>query len=135
MKNKVLPNELVTGIESIDNQHIELFVTIDNIFLTLNTSDAEGELERLFDFLINYTEKHFKAEEKEMLKHHYPYFTEHKMEHENFKNSVTELKDKKTMSSGKTELIRTAINEVRSWLVNHVLDTDIKMAIYLKNKL
>ena len=84
---------LVTGNELIDSQHKELIERIN--LLLKSCEDAQGKVKavKMLDYLLDYTEFHFSAEEKLQEEISYPGLKEHREKHEEFKSAVKELQE------------------------------------------
>lgn len=126
---------LLTGVESIDRQHKELF---DRINAILENSKSKGReaTQRAISFLEDYVVSHFRDEENSMNKYGYPGYLAHKKEHEDFIKNFSELKKKigNSISQFNGELLMTIDTEkvLGSWWVNHINKADKAMAAFLK---
>ena len=56
----------MTGVISVDHQHKELFRKVNAFHAAMMEGKAREELGRLLDFLAQYTQQHFRDEEKFM---------------------------------------------------------------------
>lgn len=129
------PEELKTGIDELDRQHMTLFLMIDDIdHHTKNDSD-EHYISDLVHFLKSYVDVHFKTEESYMEKAKYPHMAEHKKIHDAFIEEVETLYKNLSDPIAKITIEEETIDTIKSWIINHVKHTDINMATYLKEKL
>jgi len=123
-------NEYSVGIEEIDNQHKGLIIVINELFSLMSEGKAQSKLIDIFDYLTDYTKKHFKAEEDMMLKYSYHEFDQHKLEHINFIDKLSELKE--DYISNKITISLEILNFLKDWLINHILITDKKYSKHIK---
>lgn len=125
-------NNLLTGVEMIDNQHKELFSRFDTLLTACNQGKGKEEVMRLLQFLDDYIKEHFDAEEKLQLKHSYPQYAEHKAQHVTFVADVDHLK-KQFLNEGATLPLVIQTNQALvSWLIKHISNVDVAFARYLK---
>jgi hemerythrin len=129
------PEELKTNIEEIDRQHMTLLFMVDDLIEKLDTEYEDQTIVDMLNFLKSYVDIHFKTEEKYMKKSNYKNYENHKIIHDNFRNEVYALYAKLSNSVEKIDLNKETINSVKDWIINHVKNTDIKMAKFLKEKL
>ena len=125
---------LETGHEKIDEQHKQLFVTLNTIIEESEQGRGKDEIYKTLDFLSQYTIMHFMTEEKLQKEYEYPDYAIHKKSHEDFRATVKELTNTLIEKGPHKELIDTAAKTVGDWLINHIKGSDIKMAAYLKSK-
>jgi hemerythrin len=113
------------SIDEIDNQHKKLFdvlnILIENKELSIHSKIITNTLTKL----VEYANYHFQTEEKYMLKYDYPEYELHKKEHIEFIKKTGQL-CMSTMEGNKMVPIELLIF-LESWLVNHILNTDMKL--------
>lgn len=121
-------DELKTGISAIDEQHQQLFETINRL------NDLKKDKESFLRILIElhtYVSEHFKTEEEYMLYVDYPDYKAHKLAHdefaENYKKTLLNFKGE----NGILELAPALIELVENWLLTHYKNEDVKMAAFL----
>ena len=83
-------DDLLTGIESIDEQHKSIFEKANDIF-DLGEKSKWQEVEKVFIFLMNYAINHFYEEERIMIEHSYDNFIKHRMGHNYFVEELYKL--------------------------------------------
>ena len=123
---------LVTGNELIDSQHKELIERIN--LLLKSCEDAQGKVKavKMLDYLLDYTEFHFSAEEKLQEENQYPELAAHKEQHEKFTKAVDELREMLEEEEGPTDAFVAAVNKnVVEWLLNHIQICDKKVAAFV----
>ena len=125
---------LETGHLRIDNQHKQLFNTVNNITDLTEQGKGKEEINKTVEFLVSYTVMHFDGEEKLMEIYHYPDYPNHKDIHTNFKNKVGELSKRLAVEGPTDEVMKTLASTVGDWLIIHIKGEDIRMAAYIKSK-
>ncbi|ATB70448.1 hemerythrin family protein [Sulfurospirillum diekertiae] len=116
--------------ELLDLQHQELF-DLANTVQGLDPNNADKtELSKLFKQFFDYMAKHFKEEEAYMQSIDYPLFEHHKKFHESIILGMTKiLKEKK----GIVELQKSMKMIAQKWLVEHILENDLKIEKWRKS--
>ena len=114
----------------IDLQHQELF-ELANAAQRLDPNNAnKAELSKLFKEFYDYMAKHFKEEEAYMQSLDYPLLEKHKKFHESIIDGMTKiLKEKK----GVVELQKSIQMIAKKWLVEHILENDLKIEKWRKS--
>jgi hemerythrin len=129
-----LDKSLETGHEKIDEQHKQLFDTINRIMQASEQGRGKDEIYKTLDFLSQYTIMHFMMEENLQKQYGYPDYLQHKQYHDGFKATVKEMINTLIEKGPVKELIDTAAKTVGDWLVNHIKGNDINLAAYIKSK-
>ena len=123
---------LVTGNEVIDGQHKELIEKINKLVKCVEEGGGKLEAIKMLDYLADYTEFHFGAEEKLQEEVGYPGIKEHKQKHEEFKSSIKELYEMLEEVEGPTDAFVQAVNKnVIDWLYGHIKGFDCSVASYI----
>ena len=91
--------------------------------------DAPEYIEALLDELISCTIWHFRHEERLMILYKYKGFEEHKAEHIELIDSVSELQQK--FQQENRLLTEEHIDYLSHWLTEHILGQDMKLGFYL----
>jgi hemerythrin len=125
---------LESGHEMIDNQHKQLFASVNDLLDKCTAGKGKDELSASLDFLTDYTIKHFFDEEKLQQSYNYPEYQKHKQYHDAFKNVVRDLKVRLIMKGPTDELIKDVHTQIGDWLITHIKGNDIKLAAYIKAK-
>lgn len=116
------------GLEEIDDQHRTLLETINKIWVSIVQKSERAVVLGLVEELERYTIAHFAAEETFMRVANYPFFAEHKKEHQHFIARVAEEK-RRAIETGTLSL--DLMHFLRDWLIEHILVSDKKYADYL----
>jgi len=125
---------LETGNAKIDEQHKQLFDTINTIIKESEQGRGKDEIYKTLNFLNQYTIMHFKTEEDLQKEYGFPGYEAHKKFHDDFRAKVKDLTNTLIEKGPVKELIDTAAQTVGDWLVTHITGNDIAMAAYLKSK-
>lgn len=129
----VFDKSLETGNELIDTQHQELIARVNKLTGSLETGREKNVAIQTLDFLMDYTEFHFSAEEKLQEEAGYPELAAHKVQHAAFVKAVDELKEMLEEEEGPSDAFVDAVNKnVVEWLKNHIQICDKKVADYVK---
>lgn len=128
-------NSLVTGNDIIDSQHKELIEKINKLVDCVEQGGGKLEAIKMLDYLADYTEFHFGAEEELQEKVGYPGLAEHKVKHEDFRQTVKELHEMLEEMEGPTDAFVEAVNKnVIMWLYGHIKGFDCSIATYINMK-
>ena len=127
----VFDETLVTGNKMIDAQHKELIGKIADLEEACETHRDKATAVKLLNYLADYTDFHFAAEEKLQEEIAYPGLEEHKAKHEEFKHAVEDLHEMLEEEEGPTDAFVKALNEtVTDWLFRHIKGFDRSVAEY-----
>ncbi|MCI5943425.1 MAG: hemerythrin family protein [Eubacterium sp.] len=122
---------LITGNDTIDNQHKELIDRISKFVHSCEDgADIATSLEML-DYLKEYTSFHFSAEEKLQEDVSYPGLAEHRKKHEEYKATLealsSSLKEKGADANTSEEIKESVVD----WLFNHIKVFDRSVAEFI----
>jgi hemerythrin len=118
-------------IESIDDDHKGLFRIINQLFDAISHGKSKENLSEFLVQLLDYTKTHFKREEMYFSTTNYPDFFEHRLQHEFFIEKIEDLK--KQFDRGDQQISVKLISFLSDWLTNHILVSDKRYMIHLKN--
>ena len=121
-----------TKIEMIDDQHKKLFELINDFYNNIANGATSESILKLIDGMKRYTVLHFSTEERYMKQLCYPDFQEHKKEHDDFVSKVYALESK--IKNGTTIISFEITNFLRSWIKNHINNTDKKYTEFFLEK-
>ena len=126
-------DNLVTGNEMIDSHHKELIDRINKLLDSCEQSNEKAVAVRTLDYLSEYTDFHFSAEEQLQREIDYPGFAKHKEQHDAFKQTIKELEEMLEEEEGPSDAFVEAVNKnVVEWLKNHIQICDKKVADFVK---
>jgi len=127
----VWQDDLNTGVEVIDRQHMRIVEMLNHLHATQKSLErvAVGEV---IDELIDYTLSHFAFEEELMEEAGYPFCAAHKRVHEVFIKRVSEYRMRFEAGEDITDELR---NMLSRWLFNHIRGDDKAYAEQVKRHL
>ena len=119
------------GHKRIDFEHqifVDLIVKIDD---AVKNKQDKNYIERLLNELQAYATFHFISEENIMYSINYPDFEIHKKHH----NELLDKYNQKLMEIALDEQkVEDLIAFLKSWFINHTLNEDKKIAMFVKGK-
>ena len=134
MKEITWTNDLSVGIELIDGQHKILIKHLNDLSQSLESGEGQAKIATTLDFLIDYTEFHFTAEEKHMAINSYSELENHKKMHEGFKTTLTNMEED-LKEEGATQALADSIDTLLvKWLFEHIRMIDVSFGKFLKQK-
>ncbi len=119
-----------TGVPVIDDQHKNLIKLINDLYEAQKKGQGQLVIGNILDNLVDYTQKHFTAEEQLFENTAYPQIEDHKKEHAYFTGRINEFKS--DQKSGNIILSLKTIDFLKDWTINHILGTDKEYTPYLK---
>lgn len=133
MKPFELTEDMLTGIEKIDNQHRKLLSWAN--FLTFDDADTTAhKVTETLDNLQGYVAYHFQTEEEEMDRHKYDQMEKHKNQHVRLMNEVNELFSRaKGKEADKGTLVELQYM-LTDWIQFHIKEWDQPFAAFVKNR-
>lgn len=124
---------LETGNELIDTQHKELIDRVNRLTGECVPGTEKRTAVATLDFLLDYTEFHFSAEEGLQKAIEYPELASHQAEHVKFKAAVGDLRTMLEEEEGPSEAFVDAVRKnVEEWLQNHIRTWDRAVAEYAR---
>lgn len=125
-------SEYETGVEKFDKQHQQLFKLINKLYVSMKNHGSKESLESILTELAEYTDYHFKEEEKAFDQFHYPGTQQHKVLHEKLVSQVLDFIEK--FSSGQAAVDFNLLSFLQDWLNVHIKEEDVKYGKHLKHK-
>lgn len=121
------------GDKQIDDDHKHL-VTLINAFETA----IEGKIDykrvvRILLGLAEYTAEHFHREEEAQIRIGYPYHDTHRESHRSVLRKLRAIVDEFAEAHNdhdRDRLIRGLIGFLREWLIDHIIQSDLRMRPY-----
>jgi len=127
-------NSLSIGVKLIDEQHKMLIKRLSDLSRAIEMSQGEVETAKTLDFMVDYTDFHFSAEEKHMMEQNYPGLEHQKLQHAEFKGHLKQLIED-FEEEGPTKALGTSINVfLLNWLIKHIKGVDLKFGEFLNEK-
>lgn len=124
----------LTGIDRIDEQHKVLVNTLNEANARLSSHVTRPLLEQITRDLLSYALYHFETEELLMREYGYAEHSaaeqaQHLQEHRGFSQQVVTLRD--GLRDGNLVTREALLAFLNNWLLNHILNTDKKLAAFL----
>ncbi len=119
------------GYKEIDDQHKKLVDMINDLYASFIQGKADETIENILTEMINYTDYHFKIEEKYFEKYNYSDTKLHKEQHQGFVDKVTDFYN--DYKNGNVTISYDVMDFLRKWLLNHILISDKKFVNEFKN--
>lgn len=128
-------NSLLTGNKVIDEQHKEWIGKINELLSSCECGDCKVKAIKTLEYMADYSEFHFREEEKLQEEAGYPGLEAHKRKHDEFRKVVDELHEMLREEEGPSEAFVEAVKKnVVDWLYNHIKAFDCSVAAYINMK-
>lgn len=124
---------LSLGIRELDDQHKKFISYVNKLNNIIARGKTDNLLAPLFYELFEYSQIHFRLEEKLMSDHNYPLLEEHKKEHQDLSKELDKLYDK--YNHKVINVTSEMMVFLKNWLINHITDSDMKFKPYLKGNI
>jgi hemerythrin len=125
---------LSIGIKLIDEQHKSLIIKLNDVSSAIENGLGQREITKTLEFLSEYADFHFSAEEKHMKENSYPGLEQQKVEHQEFMDTLSNL-EQVFEEEGSTSALSDAINNfLFNWLTNHIKGRDQEFGDFLSKK-
>jgi hemerythrin-like metal-binding protein len=111
-------------VQSIDRQHKRLVDLINKLHKAMRSNAAKTVIAQVIHELVDYTQVHFKDEEKLMEKAGYVDLDKQKVQHFKFVEEIAQFQEK--FNSGKTMISMDVMKFLKDWLLNHIQNADKK---------
>jgi hemerythrin len=115
------------GDAAIDSQHKQILAAISELCTALDRGNEQKVLKPLLDRLVQYTEDHFRAEEKAMEQSGYPDLAEHATEHAQLRKRTVDLRAYIHLITA-----RDLLGFLKNWWLGHIQGQDKQYAPYLQ---
>jgi hemerythrin len=126
-------DSLSIGVELIDEQHKMLIQKLNDLSKALENRQGEVETVKALEFMVDYTDFHFSAEEELMAEQNYPGLEYQKKQHAEFKGHLNQLIED-YREEGPTKELVTSVNVLLiNWLIKHIHGVDLKLGEFLKS--
>lgn len=125
---------LATGIDSIDDQHKELFSRMNQLVLAMREGKGKNEVIKTLDFLEDYVIKHFTEEEEIQKKNNYPQYNIQHEEHEKFKKELKDLRKVFETTGVSAIFVINTQQTMTTWWRKHISNLDKDLGKFLGDK-
>ena len=111
------------GIKAIDNDHKMLIDLIDQLHEAFVSGNVPEVCRAVLDSLVEYTERHFAAEEILMTLCSYPRLADHQEQHKVLTAQVADIRDR--FVRGEQQIGNELLAFLHNWLHFHIMETDM----------
>ncbi len=115
-------NKFSVGVKALDHQHTGLFDILNDLHDAMMKGQAQTQTGPLLRKLVDYTQRHFAAEEAMMASTGWPKLAEHRVKHRDLIKQVGEFVTRH--EKGDLTLNLQLMNFLRDWLTTHIEKTD-----------
>lgn len=127
-------DSLSIGVELIDDQHKVWIERLNSLSAAVESHQEVRLVSKTLDFMVDYVEFHFGAEEGHMAAQNYPALEQHKAKHAEFRRTLTELVQE-FEEDGATHRLGDSINDFQiAWLKNHIRQVDKQFGLFLAER-
>ena len=119
---------------AIDSHHGKILLQYKMLADAVRDGNSTVMINKLANFLEHYTNEHFDAEDLIMLQYRYPEIKEHRREHQEFEDSIKELKKRLDEEGATRNLAVAATGLLYRYIINHMNKTDKDLALYLRER-
>lgn len=116
--------ELSVDNPIIDEQHKELFRTINEFYTAIAEKKNKLATQKAIEEMENYIKTHFTSEEIIMKNAGYEGLNQHLNEHQFYIEKVQDLRER--YEQGRLILSLEVTNFIKDWITNHIMVTDQK---------
>jgi hemerythrin-like metal-binding protein len=103
---------------------------VNDLHQAMKLEKGSQAIEKILNDLAKYTVEHFGREETVFEKFGYPDSVSHKHEHFKLVGVVVDLIDQ--FKSGEFTVAMDLMTVAKSWLIQHIMETDMKFAPFMK---
>ncbi|MBF0183414.1 MAG: bacteriohemerythrin [Magnetococcales bacterium] len=128
----VWSEQLNTGLRDIDSDHRKLMDMINQLHLAMKKGASKESVLEILKKLADYTVFHFKREEDYFERTSYPERTPHRAEHKKLVDLAVDFI--KRYDEGDFAIVIDLMAALKSWLVSHIMHSDMAYTPYLKEK-
>ncbi len=125
-------SELSVGIDFIDADHQKLMELLTELHaLSGPGQDPQLAVAKL-DELIDFTQQHFRLEERLMEENDYEDYEEHRQTHELLLQEIGELRQQ--LAGGERKAGQETMTFLKHWLIRHILESDKDLGGFLERR-
>lgn len=125
-------DDFLIGIEELDYEHHRLIEDINALHMELQTHMDMDSIEDTLGSIHARIQAHFALEESFMEAKEYPYFAEHKKEHDQLLDEYTARMIE--FRNDQNTNVKDAMERVlRRWIVDHIVHKDKKMSLMIRS--
>lgn len=125
---------LATGVQSIDDQHKEIFRRASLLMEASAKGEGRSRIEETIQFLGMYVVQHFTAEEAVMARSAYPGYADHKRLHARFIEDFVALRKEYEQTGASARLVVEFQRRVVEWLLHHIGKEDRAIGVHIASR-
>jgi len=125
-------DQLRTGIETIDEQHLKLVDLVNALADAMRAGKGKDLIGTVLGELKEYTEYHFGFEEAAFAKHGFPGAAAHAKSHAELVGKIDDLAER--YSRGVIGISIDILNFLVEWVKGHIMREDMEYVPFLKGK-
>jgi len=129
-----ITDDLKTGIETIDSQHLELVEAVNKLTSLGENAKNPAVLTETLDFLENYIKMHFEQEGDLMEECKYNATGLHKNQHALFIDKFEDYKESFEEEGYNDDLFHALNHFLETWIVNHIKVSDLAFANFYHSR-
>ena len=120
------------GEKSIDTEHDLQMQMLDSLSESLQKGGDFSPARYVLEQFIEFSDMHFLSEQLVMRLHSYPGYEAHLEAHTQLMRKVREIRD--SVLRGENAPSQKLVQELRSWLLNHIASEDVAFGDFLREK-
>ena len=125
-------DNLITGNQTIDDQHRELIQRISAFVQACEMGESKVKAIQMLDYLDEYTRFHFNAEEELQKNVGYPELKKHQEKHQELIQTIKDLYEYLDEYEGPNDRFVNLVQEkVVNWLFSHIKTFDRSVAEFI----
>ncbi len=125
-------DEYSVGVAEIDRQHQKLVGMINRLISEQKVLTDSSTIAEMLTEMTDYAQEHFRAEEFLMSKYGYQFKDQQARQHEEF---IVKTQEFYSVSDiGSNILSKALLDYLSSWLVQHILEEDMKYKDFFNSK-
>lgn len=132
METIIWKNEFSVGVQEMDDQHKKLIAMINRLIAEQHTLTDPKTIAELLTDMIDYAQVHFRAEEYLMAEYGYDRKSQQEEQHKSFVEKTISFCSASDL--GPNILSEALLDYLSIWLVNHILNEDMKYKVFFRNK-
>jgi hemerythrin len=126
--------DLAVHVDRIDDQHKELYRRMNGLIEAVMAGKGKEEIGKFADFLVDYTNFHFREEETVMQAKNYPGYGAQRSAHDYFRAEAAKSADKVRRGEVTSELVVKIVEDLRDWFSGHIRRMDVELGKFLQSK-
>ena len=123
-----------TGVAEIDEHHQTLVKMVQKLFGALITAQGADYVKEIVVELIDYTRYHFQKEEEIFEQHGFDQLEAHKAKHQELIKQVLDVSKDILKEGASEDLSEDVYHFLKHWLVDHIINEDLKFKTFLEKK-